>query len=303
MKLPVRSLALLVCLPYAAGIGAQELEPRAYSPSPVGVNFSLLGLVRSTGEVLTDPSVPIQDVEAKLNVGVAGYGHTFGVLGHQASAVLALPYVWGDVSGNVFEQARSVSRSGLGDLRLRVAVNLIGGEALTPREFMKRTPRTTLGASLSISAPTGQYDPDKLINIGTNRWSFRPEIGLTIPHDRWMFDLYAGVWLFSANPDFYGGVHREQDPMPTLQGHVSYTFRPQLWLALDSTFYFGGETSANGVSAGDRKENSRVGLTLSLPMGKGHAIKFNLSKGATARLGSNFTTYGIAWQHTWIGKQ
>ena len=92
---------------------------------------------------------------------------------------------------------------------------------------MKRTPRTTLGASLSISAPTGQYDPDKLINIGTNRWAFKPEIGLTIPHGPWMFDVFAGVWLFSANPDFFGGVHREQDPMPTLQGHVSYTFRPQ----------------------------------------------------------------------------
>ena len=118
---------------------------------------------------------------------------------------------------------------------------------MTPKEFMKRTPRTTLGASLSISAPTGQYDPDKLINIGTNRWAFKPEIGLTIPHDRWMFDVFAGVWLFSDNPDFFGGVHREQEPMPTLQGHVSYTIRPQLWLAFDSTYYFGGETSANGV--------------------------------------------------------
>ena len=269
----------------------------------MGVNFSLLAFARSTGEVLTDPSVPIQDIEAKLNVGVAGYGRTFGVMGHQASAVLAVPYIWGDISGNVFEEARSVTRSGVGDIKLRLAVNLIGGEAMTPKEFMKRTPKTTLGASLSISAPTGQYDPDKLINIGTNRWAFKPEIGLTIPHGRWMFDVFAGVWLFTANPDFFGGVHREQDPMPTLQGHVSYTFRPQLWLALDSTYYFGGETSANGVPADDRKENSRVGLTLSLPVGKGNSIKFNLSKGATARLGSNFTTYGIAWQHTWFDKQ
>ena len=303
MRLTARPLAPLACLLYAAGIGAQELEPRAYSPAPVGVNFFLLAGARSTGEVLTDPSVPIQDVEAKLNAGVTGYGRTFGILGHQASAVIAVPYVWGDISGNVFEEARSVTRSGLGDIKLRLAVNLIGGEAMTPKEFMKRTPRTTLGASLSISAPTGQYDPDKLINIGTNRWAFKPEIGLTIPHDRWMFDLFAGVWLFSANPDFFGGVHREQDPMPTLQAHVSYTIRPQLWLALDSTYYFGGETSANGVPAGDRKENSRVGLTLSVPAAKGHSIKFNWSRGATARLGSNFSTFGVGWQYSWFDKQ
>jgi hypothetical protein len=279
---------------------AQELEPRAYSPAPVGLNFVLLGGVHSSGEVLTDPSVPLQDVQAKLNAGMAGYGRTFGILGHQASFLLAVPYVWGDISGRVFEEQGSVSRSGLGDVKLRLAANLIGGEALTPREFMRRTPRTTLGASLSVSAPSGQYNPDKLINIGTNRWAFKPEIGLSIPHDRWMFDVFAGVWLFTDNPDFFGGVHREQEPMPTLQAHVSYTIRPRAWIAFDSTYYFGGETSANGVDAGDRKENSRYGVTLSLPAGKAQSIKFNWSRGATARLGSNFTTYGVAWQYSWF---
>jgi hypothetical protein len=297
-----RRLAGLCGLLCAAGAGAQELEPRSYSPAPVGLNFALAGLVRSTGEVLTDPSVPIQDVEARLNAGVAGYGRTFGFFGHQASVLIAAPYVWGDISGNVFEEARSVTRSGLGDLKLRLSTNLIGGEALTPKEFMKRTPKTTLGASLSISAPTGQYDPTKLINIGTNRWAFKPEIGLTIPHDRWMFDMFAGVWLFTDNDEFFGGVHRSQDPMPTLQWHVSYTIRPRAWVALDSTYYFGGETSADGVDAGDRKENSRVGLTLSLPVAKRHSLKFSYSRGATARLGSNFNSYGIAWQYSWFDK-
>ena len=300
MKNTARLAGVLCCAWYLAPVEAQELEPRAYSPSPVGVNFLLLSGVRSTGEVLTDPSAPVQDVDAKLNLGITGYGRTFGILGHQASVLVVVPYVWGDISGEVFEEARSVTRSGIGDTRLRLAVNLIGGEAMTPKEFMQRTPRTTLGASLSITAPTGQYDPDKLINIGTNRWAFKPEIGLTIPQGPWMFDVFAGVWLFSANPDFFGGVHREQDPMPTLQGHVSYTFRPRLWLAFDSTYYFDGETSANGVPAGDRKENSRVGLTLSLPAGKKQSIKFNYSRGATARLGSNFTTFGVAWQYTWL---
>jgi hypothetical protein len=291
---------MLACAWYMSPAPAQELEPRAYSPAPVGLNFALVGLGRSTGEVLTDPSLPIQDVEAKLDAAVAGYGRTFGLAGHQASFVVAAPYIRGDVSGNVFEAAQSVTRSGMGDLKLRLAVNLIGGEALSAREFMRRTPKTTLGASLSISAPTGQYDPDKLINLGTNRWAFKPEIGLTIPHDRWMFDLFAGVWLFTDNPDFFGGVHRSQDPMPTLQAHVSYTIRPRAWVALDSTYYFGGETSANGVDADDRKENSRVGLTLSLPAGKSHSFKLSWSEGATARLGSNFSTYGVAWQYSWL---
>ena len=300
MKSTAQIAGVLACVLGISPVSAQELEPRAYSPAPVGLNFALVAYGRSTGEVLTDPSLPIQDIEAKLNVGVAGYGRTFGIAGHQASFVVAAPYIWGDVSGNVFEEARSVSRSGLGDLRLRLAANLLGGEAMSAREFMQRTPKTTLGASLSITAPTGQYDPDKLINLGTNRWSFKPEIGLTVPHDRWMFDLFAGVWLFTDNPDFFGGVHRSQDPLPTVQGHVSYTIRPRAWIAFDATYYFGGETSANGVEANDRKENSRYGVTLSIPAGKAYSLKFNWSRGATARLGSNFTTYGIALQRSWL---
>jgi hypothetical protein len=302
MKCAARYAGLLCCAWSANVAWGQELEPRSYSPAPVGLNFAIGGLVRSTGEVLTDPSLPLQDVEAKLNAAAAGYGHTFGILGHQASVLVIAPYVWGDISGNVFEEARSVSRSGLGDVKLRLAANLIGGEALNVKEFMKRTPKTTLGASLSISAPTGQYDPDKLINIGTNRWAFKPEIGLTIPHDRWMFDMFAGVWLFTDNDEFFGGVRRSQDPMPTLQWHVSYTIRPRAWIALDSTYYFGGETSANGVQADDRKENSRVGLTLSLPVAKNYSLKLTYSRGATARLGSNFDSYGIAWQYSWFDK-
>ena len=93
-----------------------------------------------------------------------------------------------------------------------------------------------------------------------------------------MFDLFAGVWLFTDNDEFFGGVNRSQDPMPTFQAHVSYTIRPRAWVALDSTFYFGGETSLNGVGSNDRKENSRVGLTLSLPVGKSHSLKFNCSE-------------------------
>ena len=300
MKRTAQVAGVLCCAWCASEAWSQELEPRAYSPAPIGTNFALFALGHSKGEVLPDPSTPVQDVEAKLNAGVAGYGRTFGILGHQASFVIAAPYVWGDVSGEVFEESRTVSRSGLADLKMRIAANLIGGEALTLQEFRKRTPRTTLGVSLSVSAPTGQYDPDKLVNIGTNRWAFKPEIGLTIPRDQWMFDLFAGVWLFSDNPDFFGGVHREQDPMPTMQAHVSYTFRPQLWLALDTTYYWGGETTANGVPAEDRKENARVGLTLSVPVAKGQSIKLSWSEGATARLGSNFSTYGLAWQYSWF---
>jgi hypothetical protein len=296
-----RTASVLVLLLAGVSVGrAQELEPRAYSPSPVGLNFVVLGYGHTTGGVLFDPSLPFSDVEARLNAGVIGYARTFDVFNRAASATLALPYVWGGVEGNVGEDRRAVSRSGPGDARFRFAVNLIGDPAMTPAEFAKRTPRTTLGASLVVVAPVGEYFSDKLINIGSNRWAFKPELGLSQPLGRWNFDAYAGVWLFTDNDNFFGGSRREQDPLSSFQVHVSYSFRPRLWLAADATYYTGGRTTLDGVQKADRQSNSRIGLTMSLPIGKGQSLKLNWSEGASTRIGGDFTTIGVAWQWAWF---
>jgi hypothetical protein len=297
------ALLSVVLLAAASDGEAQELEPRAYSASPVGLNFALLAYGRSTGEILFDPALPLTDVEAHLNAGVLGYATTFEVFNRLASAALALPYVWGDVAGNVGEiDRREVSRSGPGDARLRFAINLIGDPAMTPAEFARRTPRTTLGASLVIVGPAGEYMSEKLVNIGANRWAFKPEVGLSHPVGRWYFDVYAGIWLFTDNDAFFGGVRREQDPLTSFQLHVSYNFRPRMWLAIDGTHYTGGRTTVNGVQNADRQRNTRLGMTFSLPIGRSQSLKFNWSDGASTRFGGDFTTYGVAWQWAWFDR-
>jgi hypothetical protein len=295
-----RTLLPVVLLAAAAAGEAQELEPRAYSPSPVGLNFALLAYGHSTGDVLFDQALPLSDVEARLNAGVIGYASTFAAFNRLASASLGLPYVWGDVEGNVGENRRAVSRSGTGDARFRLAINLIGDPAMTPTEFAKRKPRTTLSASLVIVAPTGEYTAEKLVNIGTNRWAFKPELGLSQPLGRWYLDAYAGVWFFTDNEAFFGGVRREQEPLTSFQVHVSYNIRPRLWLAVDGTYYTGGRTTVDGVQNSDRQENTRAGLTLSVPIGKSQSLKFSWSDGASTRFGGDFTTYGVAWQWAWF---
>src|SRR5262249_5476300 len=207
---------LIVCLWLtwgAAGAAAQELEPRAYSPNPTGANFVLLAYGHSTGDVEFDPGAPITNVSARLNQAALFYGRTFGFLGRSATAAVQLPYAWGNVEGDVSEERRSIYRSGLADLRLRLSTNLLGGPALSPREFAQRRPGTTLGASLVVIAPTGQYDPSKLVNIGANRWSFKPELGFSYPAGRWFIELYGGAWLFTENGDFFGGSVRHQEPL------------------------------------------------------------------------------------------
>ena len=281
---------------------AQEIEPRAYSPSPSGVNFLVLVAGRSEGGVLTDPSLPVTDVEAKIGALGFGYGRTFAMFGHSANFAVALPYLTLDASGNIGEDRASASREGIGDTKIRLAMNLIGGPAMTPREFTQREPQTTLGFSTSLSVPTGEYDPSKLINLGTNRWALKAELGLTHPIGKWLLEAYAGAWWFEDNDNFFGGQRREQDPLASAQVHVSYTFKPRMWLALNTTYYQGGQTTVNGVGKDDRQSNSRAGITFSMPVGQKYSLKFNWSRGATTRIGSNFTSYGLGLQYGWLDK-
>jgi hypothetical protein len=300
MRIGISLRLTLAALVLGAAGRAQELEPRAYSPNPKGANFVLLAYGHSSGEVVFDPSVPITNVEAGVNSTALFYGRTFGLFGRSASAAVQLPYGWGTVDGDVFEERRSVYRSGLADLRLRLTTNLLGGPALAPGEFAKRRPRTTLGASLVAVAPTGQYDPSKLVNLGTNRWSFKPELGLSHPAGRWLFELYAGAWVFTDNPDFFGGSRRHQDPLFAVQGHVGYTFRPRLWVAGNATFYTGGRTTVDGVEKADLQRNSRYGLTLALPVTRRTSLKVSWTRGLIVRVGGKFDTVAVGYQVLWF---
>jgi len=292
------TLALATALAYAGRAQAQEMEPRAFSPNPTGVTFVLVGGARSTGGILTDPSLPVDDVEAQINAGLVGLGHTFSLFGQSANAGIVLSYLSGHFSGTIDGEDAHATRQGIGDTKLRISVGLMGAPAMTPAEFAMRTPHTTLGASLTISAPTGEYHPDKLVNVGTNRWAFKPELGVSHPKGPWTFEATIGAWFFEDNNEFFGGHHREQDPLASIQGHVSYTFRPKLWLAINATYYDGGRTTIDGVHKDDRQSNSRYGLTFSLPIGRSQSLKFNWNDGASTRIGSDFTNYGITWQYT-----
>jgi len=225
---------------------------------------------------------------------------TKAIAGHSANVALALPYITVDASGDVGEQRTAVTREGLGDAKLRLAMNLIGGPVMTPREFAQREPKTTLGVGVTLNIPTGEYLPDKLVNIGTNRWAAKTEVGLTHPIGKWLLEGYVGAWWFQDNDEFFGDQRREQDPLAGIQAHVSYTFKPRLWLALNTTYYQGGQTTLNGISKHDRQANSRLGLTFSMPLGKEYSLKLNWSRGATTRIGSNFTTYGVGLQYAWM---
>jgi hypothetical protein len=283
---------------------AQDLDPRAYAWIPVGVSVLGLGYGYTYGGVVTDPTIPVSDINAHISTLSLGVAHIFSMFHKTTQISVNLPWNWATVTGSVQETAQRITRSGLGDMRIRYSILLMGGPAATPAEIVKTPPRTILGASLYIIAPTGQYLYGKLINLGTNRWSFKPELALSQPAgDRWLFDVYAGVWFFTANNSFYpGNSVRTQDPLTAFQAHVSYNVTPRLWAAINYTYYIGGTSTVNDIVNNDRQENSRIGGTLVLPVGKRNSVKIAYSTGAIIRFGANFSTVSVAWQSIYFSK-
>jgi hypothetical protein len=277
---------------------AQELEPRAYRTLPTGLNFLVLNFTRSDGNVLVDLSLPIEDLEATLDTATVGYLRSLAVAGRSASVTVLVPYVHGTLSGLLEGEFSEGSRSGAGDLRVRFAVNLLGGPALAPREFAAYRQGRNVGVSMTMIAPSGQYDSSRAINFGANRWGFKPEIGYSSIRGRWIFEAAAGVWLFTDNSDFVG-VTREQRPIGSFQAHLSYNFDGGVWLGLGGNYYTGGRTTVDGTRNADLQESSRVGLTLSLPVGDRHSFKLSTHAGAFTRIGADFDVASFSYQLRW----
>jgi hypothetical protein len=276
---------------------AQELEPRAYSPSPIGTTFVIGGFGRSQGPILMDPSLDVDNVLGDLWIGTVGIGRIFGVAGRQARVFAVFPFAWGNVSGDVHGQAERQDLAGFVDPRVKLSIGLRGAPALTPSEFARAPRRAVLGASVTLMPPVGQYTPTQVVNLGYNRWAFKPEVGASRPFGRWTFDGYAGVWFFTSNDAYYPGrAQRRQDPVFTWQTHISYALPHRTWVAFNGTWFAGGQTRVDGIENPDLQRNSRLGATLSVPLVGGHSVKFVYSTGATTRRGSAFNTFNVTWQ-------
>jgi hypothetical protein len=294
-------LIVYACFSKLPVIYAQELEPRAYTNIPVGMNFIVAGYAYSAGGVLFDPAVPLENANIKIHGSVLAYARSIKVGRMSGKIDMIVPYAW--LSGTAEFQGQPVSRyvSGLGDTRIRMSVNFIGAPALPLSGFKDYKQDLVMGASLQIYLPLGQYDPDRLVNIGTNRFSFKPELGISRTLGHFQFELTAGASFYTVNKEFYQGKTRSQDPIGFLQGHVEYNFKRGIWAAIDGTYYWGGSTTVDGVKGDDLQKNTRLGCTLALPLSLHHSLKLYYSTGVSTRTGSDFDLIGVLWQYRWGG--
>jgi len=292
---------------------AQTLTPRAYVITPDHSNAVILTYSLYDGSIEFNGAVPITGAKTRVNVPIFSYYHAFNFLGRSANITASLPYAVGHFRGTVIGAERSAYRSGLLDAAFRLSVNLKGGPAMSTKEFLSWRQKTLIGASLTVVTPTGQYYPTRLINWGSNRWAFKPELGFSRRWGNWILDGYAGVWLYTTNPEFFshnqffpGTMTQKQKPMGAVEAHLSYNIKhnPRFWVSLDGNYWYGGRTSLNGVENPlTLQANSRIGATTSIPISKRQSVKFSYSDGAIARYGGNYRNVSLAWQYSWLGRR
>lgn len=303
---PAGWLLALFCL--ASPSRGQDLAPRSYLITPVSSNAINLTYSYFSGGLNFNGTVPITDATGTYSVPVVAYYHSFSFFGRSANVSAALPYGVGTFQGEAGGVRAQIRRSGMFDSSYRLSVNLKGGRAMKLPEFMKWKQKVLLGASLKVIAPTGQYDPYKLVNWGINRWAFKPEFGYSQRWDKWMLDAYAGVWLYTSNDRSYAGPVPQQQsltPIGSFESHLSRDFgRRGLWASLDGNFWFGGIASLNGVqNLATRQTSSRLGGTFAFPIARHQALKLNYSVGSYVRFGGNYHALAVGWQYSWVGKK
>ena len=212
---------------------------------------------------------------------------------------MIVPYAW--LSGTAEYMGEPTSRevSGLGDPSIRMSVNFVGAPALSLAEFKNYKQNFILGASMQVFMPLGQYDPDRVVNLGTNRFTFKPELGISKTVGPLFVDMAAAVAFYTVNNEFYNGKTRSQAPISSIQGHVIYSFIKGMWAAIDGTYYWGGSTTTEGVKGNDLQENTRLGFTFVMPLNIHNSLKINYSTGVSTRTGTDFNSFTVGWQYRW----
>ena len=187
------------------------------------------------GQDHVDPSTAIADTKFHSNTEVLAYVRSFDV-GGQSAKFDVIPGVVVLRAGNRERPAARARDVGPRRPAISRLVQFAWSAALANSPNYKQD--LIVGVSLQVSAPLGQYDDSKLLNLGNNRWSFRPELGISKAWGPWTFEVAPSVTFFSRNnADFISGNTFTQAPIYAVQGHILYTFQSGVWMALDENVF------------------------------------------------------------------
>jgi hypothetical protein len=295
----VFEIALALVLGISGVSAAQEIEPRTYANTPVGMNFLGVGYSYSSGNVFMDPALPIEDVDAQIQIVLARYIRSFSLFGKPAKLKAVVPWSDGHWDGFLEGEFRTRDVSGLADPRFGLDILLSGAPALDGAEFQSYQQGLVVGLRFDLVTPLGQYDSARLINLGSNRFAFHSEIGVSQAIGRWTMEGAAGVWFYEGNDDFFGGNTLAQDPFFVVKANVIRSVRPGLWWAVGMGYGQGGQTSVNGVPRNTKQKNWRITAMVVFPLSPRQGLSVAAASGRTFQAGPDFDVIAIAYQVAW----
>ena len=304
---PVKLKVLLICLVANFCINhiqAQDLEPGFMSAMPTGSNIGIVSYGHSRGDILLDNTLPVDDLNSKLNSIGLGYFRSFKMFNRLAKFDVVLPYAFGEFNGSVEGVERTVYKNGFGDPLLRLSMIFVGVDPLKPKDFFKSEQKKfKLGASFRLKVPLGQYEPDKLVNLGGNRWALKTALaGSYTIKNKLIFEAHLSAWFFGVNNDFFGSNTSEQKPLYGVQLHGIYIFKPGVWAAASIGGVRGGTVEINGI-AKESQVNNRFGLSFAYRLNNNNSLKAAYTNGIFTESGADINTLLIAYQFLWFDKK
>jgi hypothetical protein len=268
------------------------------------MNVFGVGALRQDGDIYFDPVLQIDDATLKLYGVGASYVRSFEWLGTSSRFDVTVPYANALWEGLLAGEYASRRRTGFGDPRVRLSMNLYGAPPLSGKAYMQyrqsKPVNTTVGASLEVLLPLGEYNGDWLLNLGGNRYVLRPQLGVLHQHNKWQFEATGSLFLFQDNNNFWLGTRLEQDPLWFIQGHVIYGFKPGWWASVSGGYARGGEAFVNGVAKNNDTLNTYWALSLGVPLTARQALKFTYVAANThVRSGADTQALQVAWSVNW----
>ena len=282
------TFSLLTLFSISVPLFSQDLEPRRWTLIPVDTNIIGIGYGHTFGDILFDPVMQIEDAKVKADTLAVSYIRSFSFAGKALRFDAFLPWHSAQWKGLLKGSPGSTERKGLGDSRFRLSVNLLNDS--------QKTSSTVVGAGLAVTVPTGEYDKDKLINLGQNRYIIRPQIGVVHTRGAWSYELTGSIFFFTDNDEYFKDRIQEQDPLYAIQSHVVYVFSPGLWTSLSAGYGFGGNTSIDNESKDNEWDNFMTALSFGFPLSRTQSVKLNYMHAQTQNVtGSNTDTLSMGW--------
>jgi hypothetical protein len=158
--------------------------------------------------------------------------------------------------------------------------------------------KTWLGITPFVTIPLGEYDHDRALNMGANRWAFKGEVGFVKGFGELYLNLTANAEFYTDNDDFGAAKDTmEQDPIYTLESHLGYNLSKSFLVSLDYFYHEGGETTVAGTEMHDKQDNHAAQITLGFMLSPTFQLLVKYKQDLEVENGIETDTFGIRLLH------